>query len=63
MAEPTRSAARRARRPDWKPRFLEVFRSTGDVRLSADAAGIERSTPYVRAARDPLFAPRRSSSR
>jgi hypothetical protein len=56
MAEPTHSAVRRARRPDWKPRFLEVFRSTGNVRLSADAAGIERSTPYVRAARDPTFA-------
>jgi hypothetical protein len=63
MAEKAPARVPPTRRPDWKPRFLEVFRATGNVRLSADAAGIERSTPYVRAARDPLFAPRRSSSR
>ena len=56
MNEPTSSRVRRARRPDWKPRFLEVFRATGNVRLAADAAGVDRSTPYVRAARDPKFA-------
>lgn len=46
----------RRRRPDWVPRFLEIFRATGNVRLAADAAGVDRSTPYVRAARDPAFA-------
>ena len=56
MAEKAPARVPPTRRPDWKPRFLEVFRATGNVRLSADAAGIERSTPYVRAARDPLFA-------
>jgi DNA-directed RNA polymerase specialized sigma24 family protein len=49
-------APRPARRPDWRQRFLEVIRSTGNVRLSAQAAGIDRSTPYVRARRDPTFA-------
>ncbi|MCI4355412.1 MAG: hypothetical protein L3K06_08630, partial [Thermoplasmata archaeon] len=56
MSDPTRSRVQRTRRPDWKPRFLEIYRGTGNVRLAADAAGIDRSTPYVRAARDPRFA-------
>ena len=51
-----RPKAIRGRRPDWVPRFLEVIRSTGNVRLAADSAGIDRSTPYVRARRDPVFA-------
>jgi hypothetical protein len=38
------------------PRFLEVIRATGNVRLAADAAGVDRSTPYRRAGRDPAFA-------
>jgi hypothetical protein len=32
------------------------MRGTGNVRLAADAVGVDRSTPYVRAARDPAFA-------
>jgi len=55
VTDPISKRVPRARRPDWKPRFLEVFRATGNVRLAADAAGIDRSTPYVRAARDPRF--------
>lgn len=51
-----RPKAIRGRRPDWVPRFLEVIRATGNVRLAADSAGIDRSTPYVRARRDPVFA-------
>ena len=54
MTGPTKAVRRR--RPNWEPRFLDVIRSTGNVRLAADAAGIDRSTPYVRADRDPAFA-------
>jgi hypothetical protein len=46
----------RGRRPDWKPRFLELIAATGNVHLAAAAVGVDRSTPYVRAARDPAFA-------
>ncbi len=46
----------RVRRPDWTPRFLELIRGTGNVRLAADGAGVDRTTPYARAARDPRFA-------
>ncbi|MGO9179943.1 MAG: hypothetical protein ACLQHS_11895 [Candidatus Limnocylindrales bacterium] len=46
----------RGRRPDWQPRFLEVMRATGNTRLAADAVAVNRSTPYVRAGRDPAFA-------
>ena len=55
MAEPLDGRVRR-RRPDWQPRFLEVIRSTANVRLAAHEAGIDRSTPYRRAERDPAFA-------
>jgi len=55
MPEPSERVARR-RRADWKPRFLEIIRATGNVRLAASAAGIDRSTPYRRAQRDPAFA-------
>jgi hypothetical protein len=55
MREPSDSPVRR-RRPNWRPRFLEVIRSTGNVRLAAREAGIDRSTPYVRARRDEAFA-------
>jgi hypothetical protein len=41
---------------DWAGRFLQVFRSTCNVRLSADAAGIDRDTAYRRRQRDPAFA-------
>jgi hypothetical protein len=43
-------------RPDWGPRFLESFRASGNVRLSASSAGIDRDTVYKRAGRDPGFA-------
>ena len=46
----------RNQRPDWGPRFLEVFRSTANVRLSADSAGIDRDTAYKRRGRDVRFA-------
>lgn len=59
MAERSANAApQRTRRRDWSARFLEVFRSTCNVRLSADAAGIDRDTAYRRRARDPRFAAR-----
>ena len=46
----------KTRQPDWGPRFIESFRATGNVRLSAGSAGIERDTAYKRKGRDPLFA-------
>ena len=46
----------RSHRPDWAPRFIESFRATGIVRLSASSAGIDRDTVYKRAGRDPGFA-------
>jgi hypothetical protein len=36
--------------------FLAAIRDTGNVRLAAQAAGIDRTTPYVTARRDPAFA-------
>jgi predicted TIM-barrel fold metal-dependent hydrolase len=47
---------RRRRRADWEPRFLELFRQTANVRLSADGAGIDRGTAYHRRQRDEAFA-------
>jgi len=52
------SAPKRRPKPDWAPRFLEVFRATCNVRLSADAAGIDRDTAYWRRQRDETFAAR-----
>jgi hypothetical protein len=50
------SAPMRVLKTDWGGRFLEVLRSTCNVRLSADAAGIDRDTAYRRRQRDPEFA-------
>jgi hypothetical protein len=47
---------RRKRRPDWRKRFLEIVAATGNVSLATSAVQISRSTPYVRAQRDPAFA-------
>jgi hypothetical protein len=44
------------RRPDWTPRFVEIFAATGNVRLAATAAGVSRDAPYKRAQADPEFA-------
>lgn len=54
MSEPSARPVRR--RPDWRPSFLEAIRISGNVRLATNAAGIDRSTPYRRAQRDPAFA-------
>jgi len=57
MAERAANAApQRTRKRTWAPRFLEVFRQTCNVRLAADAAGIDRDTAYRHRARDPRFA-------
>jgi hypothetical protein len=50
------STARRRHRRDWRPVFLEHFRNSGNVREAAEAAGVDRSTPYRTAERDPAFA-------
>ncbi len=55
MADRAPGPARR-RRADWAPRFLELFRQTANVRLSADGAGIDRDTAYRRRQRDAAFA-------
>jgi hypothetical protein len=47
---------RSRRRGDWTPRFLEVLRVSGNVRLAAASAGIERDTAYKRRRRDERFA-------
>lgn len=49
-------STRSARRPDWAPRFLETFASTGVVRLAAYAAGVSRDAPYKRAKSSAAFA-------
>ncbi len=46
----------RRRRPDWTQTFLRVYRDSANTRLSAEAAGVSRSTVYRRAERDPRFA-------
>lgn len=56
MADSTLSTPTPQRRPDWTVRFIEVFAATGNVRLAASAAGIDRSTPYRRAQASPTFA-------
>jgi hypothetical protein len=43
-------------RRDWRAPFLDAIRVSGNVRLATAAAGIDRSTPYRRAQRDPAFA-------
>jgi hypothetical protein len=43
-------------RRDWRAPFLETIRISGNVRLATNAAGVDRSTPYRRAGRDPAFA-------
>jgi hypothetical protein len=57
MAEPEGAARRRGgRRPDWEAHFLELLKGTGNATLAAQGAGIDRTTAYARAARDPAFA-------
>jgi hypothetical protein len=51
----TNSTPKKGRRPPREPRFLEVFRQTGNVRLATGAAGISREAPYKRAKVDPDF--------
>jgi hypothetical protein len=50
------SAPGRQLRPDWTPRFIEVFAATGNVRLATTAAGVSRDAPYKRAQSSPGFA-------
>jgi hypothetical protein len=56
MADSTVSTPARSRRPDWEDRFIQVFAATGNVRLSATAAGVSRDAPYKRAQSDRNFA-------
>ena len=51
-----RSAHTRDGRPDWAPRFLAAYASSGNVKHSAMAAGIDRDAAYRRRQRDPVFA-------
>lgn len=41
---------------DWRPRFLDALRDTGNVRLSCDAAGKSRSWVYEVRGQDAAFA-------
>jgi hypothetical protein len=56
LAQARRQHAVTHRRPDWRPAFLRVIAETNNVKVAARAAGVDRATPYVRAARDPKFA-------
>jgi hypothetical protein len=48
------STPQRAR--PWQKGFLAVLRESGNVRLACDAAGIDRSTAYLRRQADGTFA-------
>jgi hypothetical protein len=52
----TVSTPRSTRRPDWAPRFIDVYSATGNVRLAATAAGVSREAPYKKAQANPTFA-------
>lgn len=47
---------RRLSAPDWAPRFLASLRETANIRASAEAAGVDRTTAYRRRDSDPAFA-------
>lgn len=51
---------KRQRKPkppaDWQAKYLKVFRHTGNVMRSAQAAGVSRSTVYAACARSKTFA-------
>ena len=51
---PTNSAPKRRR--DWRPGFLSHFAASGNVMLSAKAAGIDRNLPYLERRKNPRFA-------
>lgn len=42
--------------PAWREKFLETFRATCNVRLSAQAVGIDRATAFHRRKMDEAFA-------
>ena len=44
------------KKPKWEKRWLEVFRDTGNVRLSCHAVNISRQAAYQHRDRDPSFA-------
>jgi hypothetical protein len=46
----------RRHRRRWDKVFLENIRETGSVRAAAEAAGVDRTAPYIKAKRDPAFA-------
>ena len=48
--------ARRKRRPPWKPKFLEILRSTGNVSAAAEEAGITRRAAYKARSKSQKFA-------
>ena len=52
----TGALARRNRTRAWYPAFLEAFRNSCNIRASAQAAGVGRSTVYEARADDPEFA-------
>ena len=41
---------------DWGATFLAAYRESGVVSLAAQAAGVDRTTPYARRKADPDFA-------
>jgi hypothetical protein len=55
MARVGVARTRRRATHDWAALFIENFRNTGHARSAAEAAGVDRSTPYQRSERDPKF--------
>ena len=56
MAKSSALSGPRSRKPDWGPRFIELFAATGNVRLAARGAAVTRDAPYKRAKVSPTFA-------
>ena len=51
-----RKSTKSASKKDWKTKFLEKLRTSGNVGLSVKAAGVERSWPYKWRKAHPDFA-------
>lgn len=51
-----KKAAPKSKGPVWERAFLAAFRDTGNVRLSCDAARVDRATAYARRQTHPGFA-------
>lgn len=51
----SRNPSPKKARPAWVRPFLAAYRESGNVSLSCEAAGVDRTMPYQRAKTDPTF--------